>query len=267
MRLLFRLTGYANDPEKQSARAAIAQLRLATDSGVTYIDGGWGTLVAGLRDAATRAGVRIRTGAHVHALSRVHAGWRVELDAEAVTARGVVLATPPNVASALSGARFDVEPVSAACLDVGLAHLPRPEHRLVLGLDRPLYCSLHTAYARLAPEGASLVQLVKYHGPDAPPGGSDQAELEALLDLAQPGWREHVVVRRFLPHVIVTHGLVTPKGRPSVEVLPGLFVAGDWVGDAGMLADAAIASAKRAANACIEMSGTRTMKAHDGARL
>jgi len=267
MRLLFRLTGYANDPAQQSARAAIAQLQLATGSGVTYIDGGWGTLVAGLRDAATRAGARIRTAAPVHAVSRAGAGWRVELDAEPVTARAVVLATPPNVASALSGVRFDVAPVTAACLDVGLARLPRPDHRLVLGLDRPLYCSLHTAYARLAPEGASLVQLLKYHGPDAPPGDDDQAELEALLDHAQPGWRDHVVVRRFLPHVTVSHALVTPKGRPGVEVLPGLFAAGDWVGDAGMLADAAVASAKCAARACLEMFGTRTMKAHDGARL
>jgi phytoene dehydrogenase-like protein len=265
MRLFFRLTGYADDPKKQSARAAIAQLRHATEGGVTYLDGGWGTLTGALREVATRAGAQIETGAHVRALSRSSAGFRLELDSGAVHARAVVLATPPNVASALTGVRFDVEPVSAACLDVGLARVPRPERRLVLGLERPLYMSNHSAYARLGPEGATLVQLLKYHGPDALPAEGDEAELEAFLDLAQPGWRDHVLVRRFLPRMIVTHALVTPAGRPSVHVMPGVFVAGDWVGSEGMLADAAAASGKHAARACLETLGARTMKANDGA--
>jgi thioredoxin reductase len=34
---------------------------------------------------------------------------------------------------------------------------------------------------------------------------------------------------------------------PAVTSLTGLFVAGDWVGAEGMLADASFASAKRAA--------------------
>jgi phytoene dehydrogenase-like protein len=265
MRLFFRLTGYANDPDKQSARAALAQLHQATNGGVAYVDGGWATLVRGLRDVASGSGVLVRTGAQVHALARADRGWRVELDAETIVARAVILATPPNVASTLTGARFNVEPVSAACLDVGLARLPRPDRKLVLGLERPLYFSVHSACARLAPEGASLVQLLMYHGPDAPPRESDLAELEALLELAQPGWREHVLVRRFLPRMIVTHALVTPAGRPPEEVLPGMFVAGDWVGQEGMLADAAAASAKRAAHACLELFCARTMGAPNGA--
>ena len=38
-------------------------------------------------------------------------------------------------------------------------------------------------------------------------------------------------------------------GRPGVEVpgVRGLCLAGDWIGSEGMLADAALASAKRAA--------------------
>jgi len=70
----------------------------------------------------------------------------------------------------------------------------------------------------------------------------------------QPGWREVVVERRFLPSLVVSHMLVTAAaggtaGRPGPAV-PGirnLYVAGDWVGPEGMLADASLASAKRAA--------------------
>jgi hypothetical protein len=40
-------------------------------------------------------------------------------------------------------------------------------------------------------------------------------------------------------------------GRPAVEVpeVPGLYLAGDWVGAEGLLADASLASARRAAHA------------------
>jgi hypothetical protein len=44
----------------------------------------------------------------------------------------------------------------------------------------------------------------------------------------------------------VTHALVTPEGRPSC-VQDGAYIVGDWVGDEGMLADASLASARRAA--------------------
>ena len=75
-----------------------------------------------------------------------------------------------------------------------------------------------------------------------------------MLDLVQPGWREAIVNSRFLPDMIVmnavaTAGLEGTKGRPSPEVhdVPGLFIAGDWVGSEGLLADASLASAKQAA--------------------
>jgi phytoene dehydrogenase-like protein len=255
LRLFLRLTGYADDPEEQSARAALAQLRLATKAGVAYLDGGWGTLVLGLRRAAAEADVR--TGAEVHALVPTADGFRVELERDAIAARAVVLATPPSVASALTGERFEVRDVEAACLDVGLSSLPRPDQPLVLGLQRPIYCSVHSAVAALAPKGGALVQLLKYHRKDAPPSVEDLAELEALLDRAQPGWRDLVVVKSFLPRMAVTHALVTPRGRPPVAVRPNLFLAGDWVGDEGMLADAAMASARSAAKGALGTMGKR----------
>jgi hypothetical protein len=80
-----------------------------------------------------------------------------------------------------------------------------------------------------------------------------RAELEELLDLLQPGWREQVVTTRLSPRLVVSHALVTPAGRPDCDVgLPHLRIAGDWVGSEGMLADAALASARRAAHALSE---------------
>jgi hypothetical protein len=49
--------------------------------------------------------------------------------------------------------------------------------------------------------------------------------------------------------MIVSHAIAEPSGRPDINALGmrGVALAGDWVGDEGMLADAAAASARKAA--------------------
>ena len=60
---LFRLSTYCDDPERMSAGVALHQLKLALAGNVWYLDGGWQTLVDGLRDQAAARGAEIRTGA------------------------------------------------------------------------------------------------------------------------------------------------------------------------------------------------------------
>ena len=55
------------------------------------------------------------------------------------------------------------------------------------------------------------------------------------------------------------------KGCPDpVTAVPGIYHAGDWVGAEGWLADAGLASAKRATDAALEANATRA-RAHDDA--
>ena len=114
--------------------------------------------------------------------------------------------------------------------------------------------SVHSA-ANLAPGGIAVVHAMKNLGGETnePPALIEQ-ELENLLDRIQPGWRERTVVKRYLPSMTVTHALPTAAenglfGRPlaSVESHPHVFLAGDWVGSEGLLADASAASAREAA--------------------
>lgn len=76
-----------------------------------------------------------------------------------------------------------------------------------------------------------------------------RAELEDFATRLMPAWRDHLAFARFLPHLTVTHAIPAPAGRPSVDALgiPRVAIAGDWVGDRGMLADAAVSSGLRAA--------------------
>ncbi|HEX5735764.1 MAG TPA: FAD-dependent oxidoreductase [Blastocatellia bacterium] len=264
---VFRVSTYTNAPDLMSAGAALEQLQMAFDKSVLYLDGGWQTLVDQLSRRATDAGVIVETGTKIDAVERDAAGAvrAVRLnDGRSFFSPAVVIASSPQVAVSLiergresSLARWADEMVAvrAACLDVSLKHLPRPKVTFSLGIDRPLYLSVHSATARLAPEGGALIQVAKYLPPDhSESADDDRRELEELLDLVQPGWREALVNSRFLPDMIVmnavaTVGLRGTKGRPSPEVhdVPGLFIAGDWVGQEGLLADASLASAKQAA--------------------
>lgn len=262
---LIRVSSYTNDPNRQSAGAALTQLRLALKGNVWYLDGGWQTLVDGLRQVAQAAGVTIVTGARVTAVvhDRMARGVRLA-DGTTKDAGAIIITGSPATVRALVRQHDGpvtpdwadgATPVMVACLDVGLHSLPRPRVPFALGIDRPLYYSVHSLAARLAPPGGAVIHLAKYL-PSEPPSdpACDERELEGLLDQVQPGWRAVLATRRFLPRLTVSHGLVTAAqggvtGRPGPGV-PGiahLYVAGDWVGPVGMLADASLASAKQAA--------------------
>ena len=274
MRAIVRLTSYANDPERISAGFAIAQAQLALE-GVDYLDGGWQTLVDGLRRAAEAAGARVVTGARVAMIERDEAIRRVRLeDGSTLTPSSVIIAAAPKVAAelvershqtALRAWANDAVPIRAATLDLGLRRLPNPGARFVLGVARPLYLSVHSTVARLAPEDGAMIHVAKYLAPDADGDPKTvERELEELLDLAQPGWRDLVVERRFLPNLVVVNDLATADrsgltGRPGPEVprVSNLYVAGDWVGSEGWLSDASLASAQRAAESILRKSATQ----------
>jgi len=265
---LFRLTSYANAPEVQSAGSNLRQLQAALADSVLYVDGGWRRLVDALCASAVASGAMLRVGQRVATIDAGAESYLVHLtDGSVLDAANVVLAVEPNVVRALLGTRPSLDawlgelvPVHAASLDVGLASLPRPKATFALGIDRPLYFSVHTAAARLAPmPGNAVVHALMYLPAEQPlAAAAVEAELEGLIDLVQPGWRAKVVARSFLPRMTVTHGMPSAarggvSGRPSVALphCEGIFAVGDWVGDSGMLADASIASARTAAEAVI----------------
>jgi phytoene dehydrogenase-like protein len=292
---LLRLATYSDHAERISASPALAQMRVAM-RGVLYVDEGWQKIVDSLHSAAISSGVNFVSSSRIVGLQHDGAVRAVELgglevdadrmdtqslalpemrpedvDGARLPAETVLLAVDPVTAAELVGdagaAWASARPVTAACLDVALRALPRPQNTFTLGIDQPLYYGVHSQWAQLTPKGGALVHLSKYrkeqHATDEELEGprprrsnlavEDEQELEALLDREQPGWREVLVHRRFLPSMTVANALVTPDSpRPSpVTSVRGLYIAGDWVGDEGMLSDAALSSARAAAKAIL----------------
>ena len=268
-----RLASYSAAPEELSAALTLQQLRLAL-RGVIYIDEGWQKIVDGLHSAAVSSGVNFVTSSRIVALD--HDGTRVrgvslgglDDDEESEESPGraqqpfsteagtklpadtVVLAIDPISARSMlheaSWMPTELRPIVMSCLDVALSKLPDPKKTFALGIDTPLYYSVHSQWAQLTPKGGALIHVARY-------GGGEAAELETLLDEMQPGWRAVLVHRRFLPSMIVSNAVPAATiTRPPVHTpIEGLFLAGDWVGGEGMLSDAALASARATSKAIL----------------
>jgi phytoene dehydrogenase-like protein len=268
---LIRLSTYSDQPAMASAQLALAQFKAGL-RGVLYIHEGWQRIVDSLHSAAVTSGVNFVTSSRIvgvdcedDRVQAVHLGG-LELDADRMDtqsiaypemgpdqvdgarlpAENVILAVDPVTASELAGRTWPARPVVVSCLDVALRSLPDPKRTFAMGIDEPTYFSVHSAWAQLTPKGGALIHTMKY-------GGGGEEELERLIDRMQPGWRDVVVHRRFMPSMTVSNALVTPAApRPSPATdVQGLYLAGDWVGDQGLLSDAAFASARAAAKAIL----------------
>lgn len=79
----------------------------------------------------------------------------------------------------------------------------------------------------------------------------DQEQLENTMELLHPNWKREVVAQQYLPKITVVHDFPhidrVEKPGPNIPGMPGVYVAGDWAGHDEILADAAVASGKRAA--------------------
>lgn len=265
---LVRLTTYVHAPTEIDAKAALEQLRLSF-SGTIYVDGGWQVLVDGLDAAARRAGVSTRLSERAVRIRSNGEAIEIDLRGDRTeTFAAVILAIPPGSAESLfarsqhlAGAAASVRPVRLMALDVALSALPHLDANFALGMDNPTYLSVHSAVAKLAPQDGALMHVARYVGANETPSADLFDEVRRVADSLQPGWRDQVVHEQRLSGAIVVHDFprASKGGRRAHYLLndsPGIFLAGDWVGDVGMLADAAAASARAAAAAAVRFAAS-----------
>ena len=258
-----RLGTYTNAPELLSAEVMIEQFRMGA-SGVLYLHKGWISMVNDLATIARDSGVTIVTGAKVKSVVQQSKGVAVSYGSasEELYDACILCVAPKSVAQLCQKEREledTFEPaveVRAACLDLALSEWPDQSATFALGMDEPSYFSLHSATADLAPPGGALVQAALYLGPEEKAGSDTRAVLEALVSKMQPGWQSKTVHAIYRPQALVSYRLPVAgngglKGRPDTRIADNLYIAGDWVGDTGLLTDAAVASAHKAAQQAV----------------
>ncbi|WP_237446703.1 phytoene desaturase family protein [Shimazuella alba] len=256
---LLRTASYVVSPDLQAAGPVLRQLQRSM-YGVYYIEKGWGSLIKQLRIKAVQSGVSFILSEKVTEVT--HQDKKVKAvhceDGTLITSENVILTTSPEIScklvseadqTSLQAWKDQAIPITAACLSVALRRLPKPKHQFIYGIDQPVLLSNLSRAAYLSDNGDQVVHLIKYQGTQTDTK-KDEQDLERVLDLAQPGWRDELVARQYLPKIVVTHDFphmnreVNPG--PNVPEIEGLYVAGDWTTHGELLADAALASAKRA---------------------
>ncbi|MCR2821740.1 phytoene desaturase family protein [Lederbergia panacisoli] len=257
-----RLTTYTNAPTLQLAKPVLKQVQRSLKDGVLYVDGGWGTIVEKLKCQAISAGVEIFTSKNVTSIEHHENGQIIQCsDGKMFEAQECIVAAPPKEAmkmikgaeqTSLSLWNEQAIPVTASCIDLGLKKLPNQQHQFAIGLDQSLFFTNQSRAAKLTHDGTVVVSLAKYNSPlEEINAHADKKQLESLMDLLHPGWRKEVVVQQFLPKLTVSYDFPHIKRKvnpgPSIPEMRGIFIAGDWAGHEEVLANAAVASGKRAA--------------------
>lgn len=270
VQLLVRVATYVNDPSRMSAEVAIGQVQLALGKGVLYLDGGFQQLVDKLAEVARQRGAALQVDTPVRSLTAEGDRFLVDLGGDSrLTAGAVVVAAGSPAAAAAVTHPTEAVPASwtelgpaatAACLELGLRAPARTT--TAFGVDQPVYLNHHAPPAKaLAPEGKAMVHVLRYQEPGhAASPEQDRDELRQVAALVGIE-NDRIEEERFLRRMVVNGGypLAVEGGlstRPpvSVEDRPGLFVAGDWVGPTGFLADAALASGVQAGRQAAAMS-------------
>ncbi|SCM94835.1 Uncharacterized protein BWINRASL_02363 [Bacillus mycoides] len=260
---LCRTTTYTYAPTIQLASSVLKQIQRSMKEGVFYVDGGWETIITKLREIAINAGIQFLANKHVFEVEHCEDIQKIRcLDDDIFETDTVIVTIPPKEAcKIIKGAEKtslhiwseQSLQVTAAALDIGLKRLPNPVHQFALGLDQPVFFTNQSRSATLSEDGSIVVSLIKYHNPMEEMNRSnyDKEQLEKTMELLHPNWEREVVVKQYFPKITVVHdfphiGRGEIRG-PAISEMPGLYVAGDWAGHDELLADAAVASGKRAA--------------------
>jgi len=240
---MLRTNSYARAIDHQMAGPALRSVaRTLKKHSIVYIQDGWQTLVDQLYEKAIRSGVTMITGKNATGIEHDGAVRRIRFaDGQEMDVAHVIAATPPAVTARLlgdAGCRSvlrwtdQARTIEAASLTLSLRRLSAPDHFAVLGLDQPVYFVNQSKFTRLSEDGTSVVNITKSNGTGGSDPKADERFLEQTLDLIQPGWREEVVARQYLPHIAVAYDFMH-LGRedrfpgPAVPEIAGLYVAGE----------------------------------------
>jgi phytoene dehydrogenase-like protein len=217
---------------------------------VRYVLGGWPAVIDRMARRARELGVRIELNSRVDRLPEVP----------------TIVATELSSARRLLGddaLRWD----SGHCVLLDLAVREQRGDKFVLfDADEGGFHECYSIQDRsLAPSGEALFQL-DMPVRDGESRASATARVEALADLAVPGWRERTTWRRDAVARGRSGALDLPgttwRDRPAIDRGDGVFLAGDMVAAPGMRGEISINSAVVAARGALRAAG---MPLADGA--
>lgn len=228
---------------------------------VSYIGGGWQSIVDGLERVLTESGGRVVSKERAQAVAMD--GERVvsvrgkeggDYDADAF-----VFCVPPDellglfgetVFSALFQEYAKQAPNEVVVYDVGLSRrIPSPYTYLYQVAERVFITDISSYDRSCTPPGGQLMQAVAYtNAGEAAQGGADAKVelLEGVYDKHFDGWRDVLVARRISKRATVQEIKCIDDQRLMPVKFYGLanaYFAGDWCQGEGQLSELSFSSA------------------------
>ncbi len=238
---------YYHDPGELSAAflwEPLVRGLLSAPPTARYPIGGWGAIIARMRDRAESLGVTIETGHRVD-----------QVDPAAGARAPVILAVELADARELLGDDgLTWTSGNAVCLDLALRRR-RGDPFVVVDLQESGWVERFSAADHsLAPDDEELIQAQMPIRPGESADGAAR-RLEGLLDAAFAGWRERETWRRRQVMTGRTGAIDMPgttwRERPAIDRGDGVFLAGDMVAAPGCLSEVAWASAVEASRLAV----------------
>jgi 15-cis-phytoene desaturase len=253
---------FTNQPERIPSEVFFTYYRrlFTTTRPVSYIGGGWQSVVDGLAEIATRHGARIVTKEHADRVEVVD-GRVTAVHGREATYQGdcFIFCVPPKQLVALFAETPYVSlfeeydrylPNEVVVYDVGLGRRIASPYAYVYSKGVRAYLTDISYYDRTCvPEGGQLLQAVAYlNAEEAEQGAADQKldQLEGLYDRHFPGWREVLVAKRVSKRATVQEIKLIDDQRlmpTKLHSLTNAYFAGDWCEGEGQLSELSFSSA------------------------
>jgi 15-cis-phytoene desaturase len=241
---------------------------------VSYVEGGWESLVTELSRVIEENGGEIRTKSKIENVifddkrltSVVTKDGPVEAD-------HFVFAVPPTELGKLfaeTPLEDAVQPYlhyranNVLVYDIGLKKRIATPYTYIYDRQARVFMTDISAYTDCTPEGGQLVQAIGYlvseHVGQKEHEQKHKQAIEALFDKHLPGWRDELVVKRYTKKAAVQQIKVEDDQQLmpiKFHTSPNVFFSGDWVEGKGMLSELSFSSAYQATERILHDHGVR----------
>lgn len=248
---------FTSKPKEISMKVLIPYYKrlFLSQTGVSYIKGGWGSLISELEDIIlNNNGVIITKDSVKEVEKETNIITKLRTNkGEEVTAETYIFAIPPKELNKLFGEGWTEEELHSLesgevmFFDVGLSEKINTDHSYIKDWDSKIFLTDVSHYDdSLTPEGGQMIQMIAYINKDVSKEEKDEIEekMKSLLTKFFPGWEEKVVTKRqskkaAIQEISPIHNKGLKITKPDIQ--NGYFI-GEWTDVPGSLSEKSIQS-------------------------
>jgi len=227
---------------------------------VSYVEGGWKTLIVQFEKAIKENGGEIIEKTKIMNIEQENGVVKsVSTAKEVYFGKDFIFAIPPVELEKLFGDKMEKyknqKAVSVAFYDIGLKNRIQSPYSYVYNKRERMFITDISYYDKTCtPEGGQLLQAVAYINEEDNPD-TIKEKLEEMYDKQFPGWREELVVTKFSNKATVQEikwELEQVALPIHFDEMQNAYFCGDWCKGKGQLSELSFSTADEVSNKILE---------------